>query len=110
VSRLLESLGLDEGVVLPDDLLHSLLVVSKFVGKDAVESSGGDKADDQWDTPPASMKAPGCWEYGSPVHPGLCLWSSVEGWQRQDCVARRIDAREHFRPKVNVGRVACLPS
>ncbi|KAJ1619238.1 hypothetical protein T492DRAFT_1130666 [Pavlovales sp. CCMP2436] len=67
VGSLLDSLGLGEGAVHPDDLLLALLVISNVVPADRVAEI--------WGAPPGDRG----WEDDNDhvrMHPGVCLWGS----------------------------------
>jgi hypothetical protein len=80
VSSLLESLGLDGGVVHADDLLLALLVISNMLPVD--------RAAEVWGAPPEDRR----WEDVNDrvrMHPGVCLWRSC----RSPASAERSDER-----------------
>ncbi|KAJ1630280.1 hypothetical protein T492DRAFT_840168 [Pavlovales sp. CCMP2436] len=67
VSSLLDSLGLDKGVVHADDLLLALLVICGMVP--------GDKVPEVWGAPPKYWRD----YYDACMHPGVCLWGPCRG-------------------------------
>jgi len=71
VGKLLDSLGLGERAVHPDDLLLALLVISNMVPADRVA--------EVWGAPPGDRG----WEDDNDrvrMHPGVCLWGSCRSF------------------------------